>query len=66
MDILEKVAEYYKNNKTDIDKTMKNVVAPVGLGVMIGVTLFKLGYEKGYIDGLIDIMNKNEGKFINF
>lgn len=66
MDILEKAVEYYEANKADINKIMKNVVAPVGLGVMIGVTLFKLGYEKGYIDGLNDIMNKNEGKFINF
>ena len=31
-----------------------------------GVTLFKLGYEKGYIDGLNDFIDKNGGKFINF
>lgn len=66
MDIFEKAAEYYREHKEDVDKTMKNVVAPVGLGVMIGVTLIKLGYEKGYTDALIDIINKNEGKFINF
>lgn len=66
MDIFEKAAEYYREHKEDVDKTMKEVVLPCGICVAICVSFMRIGYTKGYADCLIDIMNKNEGKFINF
>ena len=41
----------------------------VGACVVAGVTLVLIGkkcYDEGYTAGMISIMNKNEGKVLNF
>ena len=58
---MDKIKRYYEENKKIIN------VALIGIGVGIAIGMFgKKCYMAGYVAAIAMIMDKNEGKIINF
>ena len=60
-DTINEMMSFYERNETVVNVVA--VVLAIGIVHRIGV---KKAYEEGYCNAIVDILDKNEGKVINF
>lgn len=60
-DTINDIISFYERNETAVNVVA--VVLAIGIVHRIGV---KKAYEEGYCNAIVDILDKNEGKVINF
>lgn len=60
-DTINDIVNFYERNETVVNVVA--VVLAIGIVHRIGV---KKAYEDGYCNAIVDILDKNEGKVINF
>lgn len=60
-DTINDIIAFYERNETAVNVAV--VVLAIGIVHRIGI---KKAYEDGYCNAIVDILDKNEGKVINF